>query len=445
RSRVLWLLLACVVLAAAASLLPAAPTYDPWAWLMWGREITELDLDTRTGPSWKPLPVLFTTPFALAGDDWAPELWLVVAQAGGLLALAFAYRLASRLAGRAAGAIAAAGLLLADEFVRHFARGNSEGILVAVCLWAVESHLDGRRTRAFLLGVAGGLLRPELWPFLLAYGLWLMWREPRRRALVVACGALTLALWFLPEWWGSGDPLRAAARARDPNPDSAAFAEHPFLETFRRAELVLMFPVLLGAALGLGAAALRRDAVRLALGGIAAVLMVAVAAMTQAGFAGNLRYVALPAALVCVLAGAGWTDLVRALSARLGRLAAAAAAVALVVAALPYVRDDRDALRADLEVVRSEADLYEELPPVIAQAGGRTAILRCPPVYSSAFEQMAVAWALHVHARAVQILPAPPGTAVAGRRSVLGRDPRFRPVVENRRWIVTRRCASPAP
>ena len=32
--------------------------------------------------------------------------------------------------------------------------------------------------------------------------------------------------------------------------------------------------------------------------------------MTQAGFAGNLRYVALPAALVCVLAGAGWVWLV---------------------------------------------------------------------------------------------------------------------------------------
>ena len=73
---------------------PAAPTYDPWAWIIWGREITELDLDTRTGPSWKPLPVLFTTPFSLAGDRWAPELWLVVAQAGGLLAFVFAYRLA---------------------------------------------------------------------------------------------------------------------------------------------------------------------------------------------------------------------------------------------------------------------------------------------------------------------------------------------------------------
>ena len=439
------LLLGCLVLAALAHYLPAGPTYDPWAWIIWGREITELDLDTRTGPSWKPLPVLFTSPFALAGDAAAPELWLIVAQAGGLLAFAFTYRLAARLAGWPAGLIAAAGLVLADEFIRNFARGNSEGLLVAFCLWAVECHLDGRRTQAFLLGVAGGLLRPELWPFLLAYGLWLMWREPRRRGLVVACGALTLVLWFLPEWWGSGDPLRAAARARDPNPDSAAFADDPFLETFRRAELVLMTPVLLGAVLGLGAALVRRDRVRLVLAAIAAVLMVAVAAMTQAGFAGNLRYVALPAALVCVLAGAGWTDLVRALSRRLGRVVAALAAAALVWTALPYAREDRDKLEVDLEVVRNEADLYDELGPVIERAGGRAAILRCTPIYAWAFEKESVAWALDVSAAQVRIIPAPPGTAIAGRRSALGRDPRFRHVTQNRRWVVARNCRTATP
>jgi hypothetical protein len=444
RLPVRWLVAGCLVLAALGHGLPAAPTYDPWAWLLWGREITELDLVTSTGPSWKPLPVLFTTVFALAGDGWAPGLWLVVAQAGGLLALAFTYRLAARLAGPPAGIIAALGLVLADNFVRHFARGNSEGLLVALCLWAVERHLDGRRTEAFLLGVAGGLLRPELWPFLLAYGLWLMWREPRRRWLVVGCGLLTLVLWFLPEWWGSGDPLRAAERARDPNPGSAAFADDPFLETFRRAEGVLMFPVLLGAGLAIGGAVLRRDGLRLILGLIAAVLMVAVAAMTQGGFAGNLRYVALPAALVCVLAGAGWTDLVRALGRRLGA-PAAAAALALVFAALPYVREDRAALLRDLEVVRVEADLYDLLPPAIAGAGGRAGVLRCRPLYSSAFEQQAVAWALHVHTDEVRILPAPPGTALAGRASALTRDPRFTRVAENRRWVVARNCRTATP
>ena len=241
-------MLACLGLAALSLLGPSEPTYDPWAWIIWGRQITELDLNTTSGPSWKPLPILFTTPFALFGDDAAPNLWLVIARAGGLLAIAMAYRLGSRLGGRAAGVIAGAALLLADEFVRNFARGNSEGLLVALCLLAIERHLDGRRTDAFLLGFAAALLRPEVWPFFGLYGLWLAWTEPRRaRARASASSRSTAFLWFAPEYWGSGDWLRAANRAHQPNPDSAAFADRPFIEVFRRSAPILAVPVLLGA------------------------------------------------------------------------------------------------------------------------------------------------------------------------------------------------------
>jgi hypothetical protein len=434
------LLLACLALAALASLLPAGPTYDPWAWIIWGREITEGALDTRTGPSWKPLPVLFTTPFALAGDEAAPDLWLLIAQAGGLLAFAFTYRLAARLAGWPAGLIAAGGLVLADEFIRNFARGNSEGLLVGLCLWAIERHLDGRRRDAFLLGVAAGLLRPELWPFLLLYGLWLMWTRPRTRVLVVGCGLLTVLAWIVPEYLGSGDFMRAAARAREPNPASAAFADFPFAETFRRAGAVLMAPLLLGAVIALARAWRERDHVRLLLGAIAATLMVAVAAMTQAGFAGNLRYVALPAALVCVLAGAGWVELVRDAGRRFGRAGAVALAALLAAAAAPFVLADVDKLRFDLDVVRAESELYDRLPPIVADSGGAPALLRCGPVYAPPFEVQAVAWAMHVHSSQVRIFASPPGTVVAGHFSALGHDPRFPEINKNRRWTVRRNC-----
>jgi hypothetical protein len=436
----LLLLLACLALAALAHFLPAGPTYDPWAWITWGREITEWNLDTRTGPSWKPLPVLFTTPFALAGNEAAPELWLVVAQAGGLLAFAFTYRLAARLAGWPAGLIAAGGLVLADEFIRNFARGNSEGLLVGLCLWAIERHLDGRRRDAFLLGVAAGLLRPELWPFLLLYGLWLMWSQPHTRVLVLGCGALTVVAWLVPEYLGSGDFMRAASRAREPNPDSAAFADFPFWETFRRSASVLMVPLLLGAAIALARAWRARDRVRLILGGVAAALMVAVAAMTQAGFAGNLRYVALPAALVCVLAGAGWVELVRDSARRVGRARGAAVAVVLAAAAAPFVVADVDKLRFDLDVVRAESELYDRLPPIVAKAGGAAALLRCGPVYAPPFEVQAVAWAMHVHSSQVGIFANPPGTVLAGHFSALGHDPRFPEINKNRRWLVGRNC-----
>src|SRR3954454_204803 len=111
------LILACLGLAALSLLGPHVPTYDPWAWIIWGREIAHGDLVTTTGPSWKPLPIFFTVPFSLAGDNGAPLLWLVIARAGGILAFAMAFRLAQRLAGPIAGAIAPATLFLAVAFI----------------------------------------------------------------------------------------------------------------------------------------------------------------------------------------------------------------------------------------------------------------------------------------------------------------------------------------
>jgi hypothetical protein len=440
-----WRLLtvACLGLASLSLLGPSEPTYDPWAWLIWGREITELDLSTTTGPSWKPLPVLFTTPFALLGDDVAPFLWLLVARAGGLLAIAMAYRLAARFAGVAAGLIAGGSLLLADDFIRNFWRGNSEGLLVALCLWAVERHLDDRRADAFVLGFAAALLRPEVWPFFGLYGLWLMLSEPRRRVLVMACFVFNAILWFAPEWWGSGDPLRAANRARQPNPDSAAFADHPFLEVFNRSSSVLSLPILIGALVAIVAALrLRGFSVRLALGLVAAVLMLAVALMTEAGFAGNLRYVALPAALVCVLGGVGWVELVRGVRGRFGPAAGGVLAAALVAFAVPFTLSDSRELKTGVQLMSSEAHFYTQLQVAIRRAGGAERVKACRPIYTGPFQVQALAWYLHVHGEQIDIFPkGPPGITFAPRYSSLSRDPRFPHVAATSKWVVGRRCA----
>src|SRR3954468_1397607 len=88
----------CLVVSALSLLGPHAPTYDPWAWLIWGRQIASGHLDTVAGPSWKPLPVIFTSLFSLVHSAWSPDLWLVVARAAGLLSLLLAFRLGRRLA-----------------------------------------------------------------------------------------------------------------------------------------------------------------------------------------------------------------------------------------------------------------------------------------------------------------------------------------------------------
>jgi hypothetical protein len=449
------LVLGCLALAALSLLLPSVPTYDPWAWIIWGREVAQGDLVTTTGPSWKPLPVIFTTPFSLAGDDGAPLLWLVVARAGGILAFALAFRLGKRLAGPVAGVIAGGALILADEFIRNFFRGNSEGILVAVCLWAIERHLDGRRRDAFLLGIAAALLRPEVWPFIALYGLYLIAadsrrenRLPRGTTLLVLGGGLSLGiLWFVPEYLGSGDFFRAAARARQPNPDSAAFAEHPFVEVFNRSASVLSAPVYVGGLLATAAAlhafvTRREKGLYLTMAAIGTVLMVAVAGMTQAGFAGNLRYVALPAALVCVLAGAGWVWLVRSAAARVGTVPAAALTAVVLAASAPFVLGDVRELDEGYDNIVQEADLYGSVKEAIAAGGGEAKLKACGgTVYTGAFQTQAVAWYLHLHEMDAEIFAFPPGTTIAPGYSALSRDPRFPTVTRTDKWVIGSSCA----
>jgi len=448
------LALACVALAALSLLGPSTPTYDPWAWIIWGREVMHLDLVTTDGPSWKPLPILFTGPFSLIGDGPAPELWILVARAGGLLAIAMAYRLAARLAGPAAGAIAAVALTLADEFVRNFARGNSEGLLVAFCLLALERHLDGRRRDAFLLGFLAGLLRPEVWPLWALYGLWYVAVEWRGRppwrtlALVGGSGLFTLVVWFVPEYLGSGSLLRAAERALQPNPDSAAFAASPFLEVFRRSASVLSAPVYAGALIAVVLAAVRRRehfaGVVATLAVLSTALMLAVAAMTEGGFAGNLRYVALPAAMVCILAGAGWVGLYRLVRRRASAGAAGVLAAVALVASAPFVVADAGQFGKAMDRLDWEADLYgANLKAMIAKAGGEDALKACGPVYTGAFQTQAVAWYLHLHETDVSIFPIPPGTMIAPHFTANARDPRFPMVTKTSRWMVGSSCNSP--
>ena len=83
-----------------------------------------------------------------------------------------------------------------------------------------------------------------MWPFIALYGLYLILIDRRVKTvvLVLGSGLALVILWFVPEYLGSGDFLRAANRARQPNPDSAAFAAFPFLEVFNRSASVLTDP-----------------------------------------------------------------------------------------------------------------------------------------------------------------------------------------------------------
>jgi hypothetical protein len=450
----------CFALAGLTLLLPSTPTYDPWAWILWGREIAHLDLVTTGGPSWKPLPILLTIPFSLFGDTVAPYLWLLVARAGGLFACAMAYRLARRIVGPGgygvfAGVAAALALFSSFKFVRDVALGNSEALLAVCALWGFERHLDGRRDHALYLGVAGALLRPEAWPFVGLYGLWLWSREPRLRLRMVFFAVLVPCLWFLPELWGSGDLFRASSRANNPNAGSPAYAKHPALAIIAKLRSAVIAPVKAGVIVAAVYAGVqwykhRREKITLWLfgGGLAWLLLVAF--MTQAGYAGNYRYLIVTTAAGSVLGGVGAARVLRWIAERGARLfrrpqAGPAAGVAALVLSLaisaPFIIEKGDNIKRVLGGLRHEATVYHDLKGTVDHAGGRKRLLACGGVFSGPFQIQMVAYLLHIHGIQVGWATTPAPGVLFRTRTVpngplvgIPTDDRFRQVMHYKKF-----------
>lgn len=442
---------ACVVLAGLSLLLSDQPSYDPYAWLIWGREIAHGGLDTTAGPSWKPLPVAATTVLSLFGDDAAPLLWLVVARTAGLLALVLAFDLARQLAGTLAGVLAVVGLATAREAAMFCSRGTSEGLLVALALLAVLRHVDGRPRQAFALITAAALLRPEVWPIMAVYGLWLARRRASGRiawrtlAGVVAAGALVLVAWLLPEHLGSGKALRAASRALEPVAGTPAQASRPFLAVFANSAQALAWPLYAGGVAAVVVAWRRRrdpDA-RLVIGlaTVATAYMVTVAALAEAGFTGTLRYVTLPVALTAVLGGIGWA---RVLGLARRRLPVRTLAVCVVVAlavTIPFVVASAVRVGRDVERTQAAVRLYGALADVLDRAGGAAAVRACGPLYTGPFQTQVLAWELHVHPREIGTHPEPPGTRIWPASLAPALDADFPPRFVQGGWTMSSTCA----
>ena len=124
----------------------------------------------------------------------------------------------SPLVGAVAAAVAVAAFLLTPDaearWLRHWLQGNIEPVTAALCVWAVRRHLDGRPGQAVLLGALAGLTRPEVWPFLVLYAAWLLWRAPRRWWVLVPALAVVPLLWFGGDRLASGNALAGAATAQ---------------------------------------------------------------------------------------------------------------------------------------------------------------------------------------------------------------------------------------
>jgi hypothetical protein len=413
------LLAACAViavLAAASLLLPWDPVYDPWGWLVWGREVTGLDLDTSSGPSWKPLPVLFTTPLSVFGDA-APDLWLAVARAGWLAAPALAALLAARVAERlaagrreriAAGVVAGLGVvLLSDGFtpwLRQFAGGLAEPLMVTLLLAAVERGLAGRDRTALALGAAAALVRPEAWPALLLYAAWLWRARPAHRVAAAAAIAAVAALWFVPDLLGSGSFLTGADRAREGSGSPPVEA----LEVIGRAATLPLAVFWVGLVAVVVVARRRGDRAIVVVAAVALGWIALVAVMAAGGYAGLPRFIAPAAGVAIALGAAGLAHLVASVRGPGVRPAVvvgvgALAAALLLQASLRIAALSDDAANAtEISRARSQLD-------AIVAGRGADRIRACGPAVAGAIDgQTAIAWLLDVPIADVEVSRTPP-------------------------------------
>lgn len=408
----------CLLVSAASLALPAAIGFDPWSWLVWGREVTNLELDTTGGPSWKPLPVVITTLLAPLGS-LAPAVWTVVARTAGLLLVVGTFRLAHRFAGSIAGVLTIGLLVLTPDgeprFLRTLLEAHGAPMTAAFAIWAIDRHLEGRWTSTLALGTGLALMRPESWPFLALYAVWLWRRHPSQRRAVLPALVVVPTLWFGGDLWGAGNPLHGADAAQVASADAAGRA----VDSVRTAAGMVVAPVWAAAAVAVVTARRRGERQLVWAAGLAVLWSAVVVAMAiGTRYAAVSRFFLPAAAVVTVLAAIGIVRLARTVPRTTAGFAGTTAVMAVaIVLALPRVLGLADVT----DEVRARATLQADLDSAIESAGGRASVLSCGPVAvdGATLLRPAVAWKLDVPLGTTRRVPhARPGvwfTVTGGR------------------------------
>ena len=431
------------MLAAVSLVLPFFPVYDPWAWLVWGRELLQGNFETAAGPSWKPLPVLIDAPLSLLGDA-APQAWLLIARAGWICAPLLAGLLAARLSGEETGrwrwvaaAVAAGSVALTgDSFtppLRQFTGGLSEPLLVALVLGAAWAALDQRPGWVLGLGTAAALLRPEAWPFLALWAFYGTKGRPRMRLAAIVVAVLIPLAWFVPDLLGAGNPLEGGetARAGGIEPlDGLAVLGRTLAAPLAAAWLGLALLLWQGDFVNQWFTKAPRAADRplaILLGGAAAwVLLVAV--MAIAGFAGLPRFLAPATAFVSVLGGVG---IARAAA---GRAPQSLVALALLLALGGFAYRAAQ-LPGDLGVVERQTRSLNHLLDLVDRTG-EDPLLACGGTVrlTRVREQTALAWRLDEPIAAVPVRRRPKHGVALSTKPLTGGDV----IASAGRWRATR-------
>jgi hypothetical protein len=397
------------------------PGYDPYGWLVWGYQTLHLTLNLGGAPSWKPLPYLFTVPYALTGH-FELRLWQITAVVVALAGCIFAGRIAYRVTGTGsaefegstpiggsapvvAAVFAGAALLGLDGYMHYILSAQSDPMIVTFCLAGIDMYLCGRYRWAFAFGVLGSLGRPEVWPFLALYSIWAWFKVPTMRMMLCGGIALIAIMWFGIPWITNGRPDIAGQLALG---SPRRLDHNQVTGTIGRFTGLHDLPVWI-AALGAAAlAVLRRNRLVLTLaGGVVLWVMVEIAFAFH-GFPALPRYMFEAGGVVAVLAGigVGWAlidapQLRRGLAWWSGIPVVVILIASLVPGALARVRTEH----VDLRHERGRTNQIALLQTTIETLGGHRHIDDCGEPITIVEYASALAWLTHLDVGSVGYIP----------------------------------------
>jgi hypothetical protein len=377
----------------------ASPAYDPYGWLNWGWLTLHSHLDLDSAPSWKPFTYIFTLPYALFGH-LAVKMWMVtetgVSFGGPFVAGRIAYKLVydgteQRWPARLGAVAAGVCLMTMSLYWKYWVTSQSDPMMTTVFLLFVDCLIRRRLRWAlfFIWLVACG--RPEAWPFLILYSLWLGWQQwqgGRRLELLVTAAAL-VSIPLL--WYGvpvlCGDSWNVSSHIdKTSGHGIKSNAIRTVLSRFRD---LMPWPVEIAAAIGLLVGLWRRDRTILLLVVIAILWVAVEAAFAIKGLSGAPRYMFEAAAVTCVVAAAGAASMM-AVAWRIGsglqnrrrlgyalQAAGVVIAVGLALATEPHIRGQWDLAHTQVNHERQRTTNVNALASTIRALGGVDNVKSC--------------------------------------------------------------------
>jgi hypothetical protein len=274
-------------------------------------------------------------------------------------------------------------------------------MLVTFVLAAIDTFLLGRYRWTLLFGVLAALGRPEVWPFLGLFMIWVWFKVPSMRWMLIGGVAVIAFMWFGIPTITNGRPNISGERAKL---SPRARRHNRLFGTIGRFDELQYLPVWIAAILAAALALIRRNRVVLALAAGAVGWVVVEIAFAYHGWPALPRYMFEAAAVAAVLAGVavGWVlSEVPRLKLGVPRWVGVPVVAILVATLVPGAIARMRTERRDLRHERGRTHEIALLQSVTNRLGGSRHILNCGQPVTDVGYVSALAWLYHTNVGSV--------------------------------------------